>query len=240
MNKLSGTYLLIMLTALLWSGTARADIEGLQASVLAPVNTVAEEGRAIQEQYNQMKEEVRSTVEGVAGPVKSGIKAAGEAKAAVDEKVNAAKNLANDPEGSLDTLGKKVPNFLNVENNDQAKLTEAVSTNYLPQIKEGQNQTEVIQEQNDKMQEVMREQAAVLYSSAFAIRTNLATEKAAEQDLKDTREIVTATRDKALESAKRLRKIMLMEALIYEFKMTKRATTYLNQVENSEEEGGAQ
>lgn len=235
MNRLSGTYLLILLTVLLWSGTARADIEGVQP-VLGVAKSVMEEGRALQEEYNQIKEEVRSTVEGVAGPVKSGIKAASDAKAAVDEKIDAAKNMANDPEGSLDTLGKKVPNFLNVEDNDQEKLTEAVSTNYLPQIKEGQDQVEIIQEQNQKMQEVMREQAAVLYSSAFAIRTNLATEKAAEQEHKDTREIITATKDKALEAAKRLRKIMLMEALIYEFKMTKRATAYQNQVEAEEGE----
>ena len=233
MMKFSAKYLPVLITALLWSSAARADIEGMQVP-LGVAKGVYEEGRAIQEQYNQIKEEVRSTVEGVAGPVKSGIKAAKDAKAAVDEKIDAAKNMANDPEGSLETLNKKMPNFLNVDGNDQEKLTEAVNKNFLPQIKEGENQTEVVQKQNEKMEEIIRDQVADLYSSAFAIRTNLATEKASELDMKDSREIITATRDKAVETARRLRKIMLMETLIYMHKTTKRASIYMNQVDSEE------
>lgn len=90
-------------------------------------------------------------------------------------------------------------------------------------------------EQEEKMDEIQRENFANLYATAFTIRTNLAKENAEDKDKKDTRDIIQSTKDKATEMVKRFRKIMLMQAMLFEFNMTQQARQYSYAQEEEEE-----
>ena len=96
----------------------------------------------------------------------------------------------------------------------------------------GSSETDLVKisrEQEEKMSALQRENFANLYALAFTIRTNIAKENAEAADAKskeNSRDIIQATKDQALEMTKRLRKFLIMEAAVYEFKASQQSRQY--------------
>ena len=241
-------YLLVVL-GVFWPQTSYADIEAVQGAALGPIKTGLEEARAIQEDLNKIQQEIRSTAEGIAGPIKDTVNTVNEVKndvesniSAAQEKVNAAKNVANDPEGSLTTMGNKMPGFAaKIDSNDSKELNKAVQQNYFMQRPkstsadsqvDNANGTETTdlaalhQAQEEKMNEIQRENFANLYATAFSVRANLSKEKNEDKDKKNTRDIIQRTKEKSMEMVKRFRKIMLMQTMLFEFNATQQARQF--------------
>ena len=163
------------------------------------------------------------------------------------DKADAAKNIASDPEGALNTMGGKLPGFMTtVDTNDSGELRDAVKTNYFTQrpkssvSADGQaeavNSVEVTKEQDEKMAAVQRENFANLYAQAFTIRTNLAKEKSEDKEHKDSREILQNTKEIALRMEERWRRIMIINAALFEFKTTQSSRQFSFVPEEDEDE----
>ena len=121
---------LLLLTCL--SSPVRADIEAIQGAVMGPIQTVLQEAKAIQEDLNEIKEELRSAAEGVSGPIKDAAKAVNDAKAQVQSGVEMANSIKADP---MAAMGNKMPGFLgDLDIADQEMLQSAIKGNYLMQI----------------------------------------------------------------------------------------------------------
>ena len=162
------TYWALPLAMLGFSSVARADIEAPQ-TVIGTVKTGIKEAESIQHDLNEIQADLRSAAEGVAGPIKDAAKTVNDVKneaqsniQAVKDKADAAKNIASDPEGALNTMGGKLPGFMTtVDTNDSGELRDAVKTNYFTQrpkssvSADGQaeavNSVEVTKEQDEKM-----------------------------------------------------------------------------------------
>lgn len=161
------TYWALPLAILGFSSVARADIEAPQ-TVIGTVKTGIKEAESIQHDLNEIQADLRSAAEGVAGPIKDAAKTVNDVKneaqsniQAVKDKADAAKNIASDPEGALNTMGGKLPGFMTtVDTNDSGELRDAVKTNYFTQrpkssvSADGQaeavNSVEVTKEQDEK------------------------------------------------------------------------------------------
>ena len=264
-------YPLFLLSLIIWSSAAYADIEASQG-VLGTIRTGIENAKTVQEDLNQIQSDLRTAAGGAVGPIKDAVQTANslknEAEAninAAKEKVDTAKNLANnpesiaaDPEGALASIGSKMPGFTTeIDTNNMEELTTAIQKNYFMQ-KPKSNSSEksnsssnaqssqssttssdtsssteettdlvaIKKAQEEKMSEIQRENFANLYASAFTIRTNLAKEASEEKDKENTRDIIQSTNDKATEMVKRLSKIMLMQAMLFEFNMTQQARQF--------------
>lgn len=258
------TYLAIPLALFGFASLAQADIEAPQ-TVIGTIKSGIEEARAVQEELNQIQADLRSAAEGVAGPIKDAAKTVNDAKKQVEdnvnaakEKVEAAKNATSDPEGALSTMGSKMPGFVSsVDTNNQEEVQSAVKKNYFAQrpkktgnVKEGETKPEaaaeaetdtvkISREHEEKMAAIQRENFANLYAQAFTIRTNLAKENAEKNDEKkkeNSRDIIQATKDISLTMAKRLRKLMIMDAALFEFNMTQQARQFTFIPEEDEDE----
>ena len=113
---------LLLLTCL--SSPVRADIEAIQGAVMGPIQTVLQEAKAIQEDLNEIKEELRSAAEGVSGPIKDAAKAVNDAKAQVQSGVEMANSIKADP---MAAMGNKMPGFLgDLDIADQEMLQSAI------------------------------------------------------------------------------------------------------------------
>lgn len=244
------TYPALLLALFGFTSIARADIEAPQ-TVIGTVKSVIEEARAVQEDLNEIQADLRSAAEGVAGPVKNAVKTVNDVKneaqsniQAAKDKVDAAKNATNDPEGALSTMGSKMPGFITkVDTNDQAKVSEAVKKNYFAQKPKSTGSTgstaakadgeaaetdsvKIAKEHEEKMNEIQRENFANIYAQAFTIRTNLAKEKEEEKKHENSRDIIQNTKDMAMQMNKRYRKLMIMEAALFEFRMSQQARQF--------------
>ncbi len=298
------------------SAPAKADIEAIQGAVMGPIQTVLQEAKAIQEDLNEIKAELRSAAEGVAGPIKEAAKTVNDAKDKVQSGIEMTNNVKADP---LATMGNKMPGFLgDLDVVDQEKLQEAIKGNYLMQMPkavsdvrsavgdvtsaaasatskinsvagkasaplqnglglpktinkldkgawldadegvktasyrntqtlmfgagEVASDTDLVKisrEQEEKMSAMQRENFANLYAQAFTIRTNIAKENAEEADAKkkeNSRDIIQATKEQSLEMAKRLRKFLIMEAAVYEFKASQQARQFAFSPEEDDDE----
>ncbi len=261
MKRLS-TYFLLALS-LFWPQVSYADIEAVQGTVLGPIKTGLEEARSVQQDLNEIQQDIRSAAEGAMGTVKSAVNTVNSVKndisnniSAVKDKVNAVQNFANDPEGSLDTLGSSMPGFATkVDLNDAKALSSAVQNNYFMQRPKSNTSTsssasnqstssnadssettdlvKIYNEQEEKMNEIQRANFANLYATAFSIRSNLAKEEAEETDKENTRDIIQSTKSKSMEMAKRFRKIMLMNTMLFEFNSTQQARQFTYAEEDS-------
>ncbi len=247
------TYWALPLAMLGFSSVARADIEAPQ-TVIGTVKTGIKEAESIQHDLNEIQADLRSAAEGVAGPIKDAAKTVNDVKneaqsniQAVKDKADAAKNIASDPEGALNTMGGKLPGFMTtVDTNDSGELRDAVKTNYFTQrpkssvSADGQaeavNSVEATKEQDEKMAAVQRENFANLYAQAFTIRTNLAKEKSEDKEHKDSREILQNTKEIALRMEERWRRIMIINAALFEFKTTQSSRQFSFVPEEDEDE----
>ncbi len=249
---------------LLWPQIAYADIESIQGTVLGPIKTGLEEARSVQQDLNEIQQDIRSAAEGAMGTVKSAVNTVNSVKndisnniSAVKDKVNAVQNFANDPEGSLQTLGSSMPGFATkVDLNDAKALSSAVQQNYFMQrpksntantssssgnqstadnadSSETTDLVEIYNAQEEKMSEIQRANFANLYAVAFSDRANLAKEEAEETDKENTRDIIQSTKAKSMEMAKRFRKIMLMNTMLFEYNATQQARQFTYAEEDS-------
>ena len=251
-------YFLLALS-LFWPQISYADIEAIQGTVLGPIKTGLEEARSVQQDLNEIQQDIRSAAEGAMGTVKSAVNTVNSVKndisnniSAVKDKVNAVQNFANDPEGSLSTLGSTMPGFATkVDLNDAKALSSAVQKNYLMQrpksntadTASSDNQStdssettdlvEIYNAQEEKMSEIQRANFANLYAVAFSDRANLAKEEAEETDKENTRDIIQSTKAKSMEMAKRFRKIMLMNTMLFEYNATQQARQFTYAEEDS-------
>lgn len=238
---------------------AKADLEALQETVYGPIEGFVKEATFIQDELGQIQEEIRSTAEGIAGPIKdtvsTGMKAADDAKKAAETAKNQAGGMVSDPMGgaeslatggvSFPTFDAKLPSFVKDVDNQEA-TSKAIAGNYLAQRGAG-NDTLVITQQNEKLQIIQRENFAKIYSSAFSIRANLAKEREKEKKsvIEDcsksgggdtnTRCLKLAVREKSDTIARRMGRILGLELAIYDFNITQQAGLYQNKSEAEEE-----
>ena len=231
------TYWALPLAILGFSSVARADIEAPQ-TVIGTVKTGIKEAESIQHDLNEIQADLRSAAEGVAGPIKDAAKTVNDVKneaqsniQAVKDKADAAKNIASDPEGALNTMGGKLPGFMTtVDTNDSGELRDAVKTNYFTQRPKSSVSAD------GQAEAVQRENFANLYAQAFTIRTNLAKEKSEDKEHKDSREILQNTKEIALRMEERWRRIMIINAALFEFKTTQSSRQFSFVPEEDEDE----
>lgn len=256
---------LVIVFASLLVRDARADLEALQETVYGPIEGVVKEATYIKDELGKIQEEIRSTVEGIAGPIKDAIatgkgavedakKAAETAKNAVETAKNQVGGMVSDPIGgaqslatggvSFPTFDSTLPSFVKDVDNQEA-TSKAVTENYLAQRGSG-NDTAVIQQQNEKLQIIQRENFAKIYSSAFSIRANLAKEREKEKKnvIEDcgksgsgdtnTRCLKLAVREKSDTIARRMGRILSLELAIYDFNITQQAGLYQSKPEAEE------
>ena len=220
------TYWALPLAILGFSSVARADIEAPQ-TVIGTVKTGIKEAESIQHDLNEIQADLRSAAEGVAGPIKDAAKTVNDVKneaqsniQAVKDKADAAKNIASDPEGALNTMGGKLPGFMTtVDTNDSGELRDAVKTNYFTQRPKSSVSADGQAE-----------------AQAFTIRTNLAKEKSEDKEHKDSREILQNTKEIALRMEERWRRIMIINAALFEFKTTQSSRQFSFVPEEDEDE----
>ena len=74
------------------------------------------------------------------------------------------------------------------------------------------------------------------YAQAFTIRTNLAKEKSEDKEHKDSREILQNTKEIALRMEERWRRIMIINAALFEFKTTQSSRQFSFVPEEDEDE----
>ena len=86
------------------------------------------------------------------------------------------------------------------------------------------------------MAAVQRENFANLYAQAFTIRTNLAKEKSEDKEHEDSREILQNTKEIALRMEERWRRIMIINAALFEFKTTQSSRQFSFVPEEDEDE----
>ncbi len=131
--------------------------------------------------------------------------------------------------GAVGNVKNKVPGMIsNVNNPEQTR--EDVSKAYYGQYGEG-NDVGVFNDQNEKTDAIQRENIADMYARALTGRVAIAKEKAdgeKEIDTSDTRQLINATRNKAMQTAERLRKILVYEASIYQFQTAAKAKAFQN------------
>ena len=187
---------------------AYADIEPFQ-KVQEYLGVLENSKNYVENQLSLAEEMKRSASEGVGNVV---------------QKINEVKSEALSPdEELLNKVSNEIPDVNNID-----KATEQVEKAYNRQGGQG-NDNQVAQEQNEKMMDVQRENVANLYAVAFTTRTLLAKERqkdVPENDMKDTRELIKLTNQKAAEMLRRLRNIMKLEAAMAEFKISQQAIAY--------------
>ncbi len=239
---------------------AAADVEAPQA-VFGQIESGVKEATAIKDELGKMQEEMRSAMEGVAGPIKqavaTGMDAAAQAKSAAAQ----AQSMASDPTGtamsavdgglSLPSLNLKQPSFIK-DVDDQEETSKAIVANYMVQrgakVDGKLDTNQAVQLQNEKFMVIQRDNFAKLYSAAFTIRTNMAKERLAEKkDVleecskqsdgnSNTRCVKLAIREKADTTARRMGRILGLELAIFELGITQQAGVYQKQVDEDEEE----
>ncbi len=237
---------------------AVADIEAAQA-VYGNVETGVKEATAIKDELGKIQEDMRSAMEGIAGPIKqavaTGMDAAAQAKSAAAQ----AQSMTSDPTGtamsavdgglSLPSLNLKQPSFLK-DVDDQEETSKAIVANYMLQrgaSVDGKLDTnQAMQLQNEKLMVIQRDNFAKLYSSAFTIRTNMAKERLAEKkDVlgecskesdgnSNTRCVKLAIREKADTTARRMGRILGLELAIFELEITQQAGVYQKQADEDD------
>ncbi len=249
----------ILLAMMFCPQISYADIEAIQGAVVGPIKKGIKTAQSIQDELNQIQEDMRNLAGGITGPIKDAVSTANsiknEAQSNIDAakgKIDAAQNFANNPEGSLSTLGSSMPGFATkIDMNDSQALSASVQTNYFMQrpksssntsssetdsnetSTEDANVTALYQAQEEKMNEIQRENFAKLYATAFSIRANLAKEESEDSKKENTRDIIQSTKTKSMEMAKRFRKIMLMETMLFEFNATQQARQFSYAEEDS-------
>ena len=109
----------------------------------------------------------------------------------------------------------------------------ASSDNQSTDSSETTDLVEIYNAQEEKMSEIQRANFANLYAVAFSDRANLAKEEAEETDKENTRDIIQSTKAKSMEMAKRFRKIMLMNTMLFEYNATQQARQFTYAEEDS-------
>ena len=210
----------------------RSAAEGIAGPIKETVNTV-----------NDVKDQTTSAIK--------------EGQEAVNSAKDAAQNAVKDPTSALSSQGAQIPNFLSsVDTYDTEALSSAVQKNYFMQrpksttttsnnnsettetsssSEETTDLTELQKAQEEKMDEIMRENWARLYAAAFTSRTNLSKENQEEKNKENTRDIIQATKDKVMQMTKRFQEIVLLNAMDFEFKASQQARQFTYAEEEEDE-----
>ena len=129
---------------------------------------------------------------------------------------------------SADLLPNTVPNYLT--DTTDIKQTEADVEKEYTSVYGNNPDIDVFTEQQDKLMSAQRENIANLYAKALAVRVDIADEKAAtpvEIDSTTARSLINATRDTAMRTAVRLKRIYELEAAMYEYNTTAQTQRYM-------------
>ena len=198
------TFFAVFVLALSISNPARADMDFIQ-KLQNIYKTVEENAKTFQEKVQKIKDMAKSASEGVSGvaeDIKSG--------------VEAARNM--DPEG-LKEFGKRVEGLPTQANASKDEMAKAVEDVYIPKVGEG-NDSEVHDEAQKFMQEVLRNAVSRLYALGFTTRTQMQKEEVRDVDMKDTRKMMQETNNKAIEVIERMAQIYMLESAMEEYKYT--------------------
>lgn len=216
------TLIIGLLGFLLTIKPSYADVEAIQ-QVQGVLRTGQENIGFVQEQYAVIQETQRSVSEGIGNAAKT------------------VSSIKEDPLGGTEELLNQTNSEITNVNNI-GKATGQVEKSYNSQTGKG-NDVEVADTQQEKMMAIQRENLANLYAVAFTTRAFLAKAREINEpknDMKDTRELVKLTNQKALEMLKRARNIMKIETATFEFMASQQAMAYSVQ-ENADKkkpEGG--
>ena len=131
--------------------------------------------------------------------------------------------------GSMDKLTNTVPSmFSNVS--DIKQTEEDVDREYISQYGVEEEDINVFNTQQEKLLTVQRENIASLYARALAARVDITEEKAStpvEIDSTTARSLINATRDVAMRTAVRLKRIYELESAIYEYETMAATRKYM-------------
>lgn len=215
-------YIAVILALMLsFSFEARADKDFIQ-KIQTAVEKGQEKAKAYQEGVQSIKDDFKSAAEGVAG-------AAAEVQSGISD-------ISSVNLDEIKSLGKRIDGLPEGKDVAPDEMSEAVADKYVP--KAGQdNEDENFKQQQEQMQEIMRNAVSKLYAIGFTTRTNMLEEKPQDVDMEDTSKMLQNTRDKAIEMIQRLSQIYLLEAAVEEYQYTQSLRTVKNDVsEDSEEE----
>lgn len=212
---------MILALMLSFSFEARADKDFIQ-KIQTAVEKGQEKAKSFQEQVQKIKDQAKGAAEGVAG-------AAAEVQSGIAD-------VTSGDFDKMKSLGKRVEGLPEGKDVAPDEMSEAVADKYVP--KAGQdNEDENFKQQQEQMQEIMRNAVSKLYAIGFTTRTNMLEEKPQDVDMEDTSKMLQNTRDKAIELIQRLAQIYILEAAVEEYQYTQSLRTVKNDVSEDSEEG---
>jgi len=222
-----GSLLLALFLTVMSIADCRADFEAVE-TILARVENVQKEAQNVQEQIKQVQAAINEVRQGGWGILKD------MGMGVVNVAGAMAKGMAQNAIASIQPKGV-------AENTDDTeKLKANIEKTMVPQYGT-KNQDETYSETKKVTDALKRENISRFYALAFTTRTNMAKEAREKgeddkpKELTESRAMVQAANDEALESAERLNRILDMQASIDEFTMTDLLQSFSAEAEEGSE-----
>lgn len=181
---------------LLYVPQAYADFEGVE-NVLTQLEKLQKKAQVAQKKYQAIESAYNQARQGVLGVIE-----------VASSDLNFEKVGANMVKVVADNVG------------DMSSLESAIEKGTIPNYTD-KNQTETYQAAKEVNDNILRKDIARLYAYAFTLRTNLAKERAEKKDeldpSSDSRDMLRRANKEAMESARRLNRIVDMQSSMEEF-----------------------
>lgn len=246
------------------SREAYADKEIVQ-KVLKKTDVIEKQGIFYLEEYQKIKRKVQKTVTGVKQAITTGANfvtavANGDLVGAVSagtsltnqisqnltgkdlvegKQISAATSIAGNVSSlitnPMETLKTKIPSFIS-DVKDLKKTKKNVEENVVPENTQQENPTAYAEQQN-KIDDLQRQNVSSFYAKALAMRVQIAKDKAAtpaEIDTTNERALIQASVMVTTTTAQRLTRILELEAAMYEYETTQSSRNFIRMEEESD------
>ena len=246
------------------SREAYADKEIVQ-KVLKKTDVIEKQGIFYLEEYQKIKRKVQKTVTGVKQAITTGTNfvtavANGDLVGAVSagtsltnqisqnltgkdlvegKQISAATAIAGNVSSlitnPMETLKTKIPSFIS-DVKDLKKTKKNVEENVVPENTQQENPTAYAEQQN-KIDDLQRQNVSSFYAKALAMRVQIAKDKAAtpaEIDTTNERALIQASVMVTTTTAQRLARILELEAAMYEYETTQSSRNFIRMEEESD------
>ena len=243
---------------------AYADKEIVQ-KVLKKTDAIEKQGIFYLEEYQKIKRKVQKTVTGVKQAITTGTNfvtavANGDLVGAVSagtsltnqisqnltgkdlvegKQISAATSIAGNVSSlitnPMETLKTKIPSFIS-DVKDLKKTKKNVEENVVPENTQQENPTAYAEQQN-KIDDLQRQNVSSFYAKALAMRVQIAKDKAAtpaEIDTTNERALIQASVMVTTTTAQRLARILELEAAMYEYETTQSSRNFIRMEEESD------
>lgn len=243
---------------------AYADKEVVQ-KVLKKTDAIEKQGIFYLEEYQKIKRNVQKTVTGVKQAITTGTNfvmavANGDLVGAVSagtsltnqisqnltgkdlvegKQISAATSIAGNVSSlitnPMETLKTKIPSFIS-DVKDLKKTKKNVEENVVPENTQQENPTAYAEQQN-KIDDLQRQNVSSFYAKALAMRVQIAKDKAAtpaEIDTTNERALIQASVMVTTTTAQRLARILELEAAMYEYETTQSSRNFIRMEEESD------